>query len=168
MKTKRIKLNSARLNRLRAQGYTCQRDEELTDLAFGNRFACGFCSTLLFLGVIMANIPLLALLMLIAFMCIVLPYHPFDYVYNHLLSHRMSRPQLPPRSKQFKFACMLATSWIGATIYLFLSGLLLSAYILGGMLIFSALLVSTTDICIPSIIYNAFTRRIIRISKSDI
>ena len=159
MKTNTVKLTTVRLGRLRAQGYLSQSDEELSNLAFGNRFAYRACVTILIFGVALANIPLLAIMMFIAFMGVVLPNHPFDYVYNHLLSKRMKKPQLPPRSAQLKFACMLATPWIGVIIYLFHNDMLLAGYIVGSMLIGTALLVATIDFCIPSVIYNALYKR---------
>lgn len=161
MNTNKMKLTTIRLNRLRTQGYTCQSDEELSSLAFGNRFAYRACVILLIPGVVLANIPLLLIMMFFAFLGVVLPNHPFDYIYNHLLSKRMKKPQLPPRSVQLKFTCSLATLWIGATAYLFYIELMLAGYILGGLLIGTALLVSTIDLCIPSMIYNSlFLKRV--------
>lgn len=85
---------------------------------------------------------------------VVLPYHPFDYIYNHLVRRVLDKPRLPRRSNQLKFACGVATIWIAATIYLFYYGFAMAGYVAGGMLFSVAFLVSTTDICIPSIIYN--------------
>jgi len=48
----------------------------------------------------------------------------------------------------------VAALGIASTIILFYAGLTLGGYIVGGLLFLVALLVSTTDICIPSIIYN--------------
>ena len=143
---------------MRVQGYSSLSDAELTDLAFGNRFAYRLCAAVLVVGVATANIEVLLGMMLIAFMGVVLPNHPFDYIYNHLLSKWMKKPQLPSRSRQLKFACMLATPWIGATTYLFFNELMLPGYILGSLLAGTATLVGTTDLCIPSLIYNAIFR----------
>jgi hypothetical protein len=93
-------------------------------------------------------------MLFIAICGILLPYHPFDYIYNGLLSNLMNKPKLPPRSKQLKFACIIATLGMASTIFLFYAGLTLAGYITGGSLFLVAFLVSTTDICIPSIIYN--------------
>jgi hypothetical protein len=95
----------------------------------------------------------------VAFMSIVLPYHPFDYIYNHLLSKPMNRPPIPPRSIQLKFACGMATSFILLTMYLFAAGHTLAAYLVGGQLIFVATLVGTIDFCLPSVIFNYLFRR---------
>ena len=148
-------LSETRINRLREQGYTSQTDAEISDLAFGNRFAYRICVTLLIFGVGFANIPLLSFMMVIAFLGLLLPNHPFDYIYNLVLSKKMKKPKLPPRSKQLKFTCTVATLWIGGTIYLFYTGLTNWGYIAGVSLIVVATLVSTVDFCIPSKIYNA-------------
>ena len=67
----------------------------------------------------------------------------------------MGKPQLPRRSPQAKFACGMATPWLGGTVYLFMNQQITAAYLFGGALIITGLLVSTIDLCIPSILYNA-------------
>jgi len=90
----------------------------------------------------------------VAFLGVILPYHPFDYIYNHLLRGMLGKPKLPPRSKQLKFACVVATLWLIVTTYLFYAGLATAGYVVGGLLVSVAFIVSTTDFCIPSMIYN--------------
>lgn len=148
-------LSETRIKRLRAQGYSTQSAQELSDMAFGIRFPYRLCVTILSVGVLFANIPILALMMAMAALSIVLPNHPFDYIYNHLLSKRMGKPVVPPRSIQLKFTCTLATAWIGTMIFLFSSGMMTGGYILGVMLIITATLPSTIDLCIPSVLFNA-------------
>lgn len=155
MKTRTNDLSITRLNRLREQGYVSQNYQEINDLAYGNRFAYRVCTSILLIGVVSANIPLLSVMMLIAFLSIVLPNHLFDYVYNYFLAKKMNKPQLPPRSAQLKFSCTIATLWIGATIYLFSAHMMIAGYVMGGLLIGIATLVGTIDLCIPSIMYNA-------------
>lgn len=139
------------------QGYIKQTDAELSELAFGNRFAYRLCTTIVIIGVVSSSIPVLSAMLIVAFFGIILPYHPFDYIYNHLLAERMSKPKLPRRSKQLKFACTIATIWIASTIFLFYTGYALAAFVVGSLLIGVALLVSTTDYCIPSLIYNTLS-----------
>ena len=159
-RTDQNQLSKSRINRIREQGYTIQTNAEIIELAFGNRFAYKVCVSLLIIGVSFANIPLLSAMMLIAFLGVVLPNHPFDYIYNLTLHKKMNKPALPPRSRQLKFACTIATLFIGITIYSFYSGLDVLGYITGGSLIGVALLVSTIDLCIPSKIYNALFIRV--------
>lgn len=154
MKNQEYTTSPARIHWLKVQGYCNFKDDELSKLAFGNRFAYILCSSVLLIGIATSNIPLLSIMFFIAISGILLPYHPFDYIYNGLLSNLMNKPKLPPRSKQLKFACIIATFGIGSTIFLFYTGFDLAGYITGGLLFFVAFLVSTTDICIPSIIYN--------------
>ena len=158
MNTSRPLLAKFNPYRLKVQGYCNRTDSDLSKLAFGNRFAFIICSSVMAIGIVTANIPILSVLMCIAFLGIVLPYHPFDYIYNHIIRKANGMPKLPPRSKQLKFACMIATLGLSAIIYLFYSGLFITGYILGGLLFSVAFLVSTTDICIPSIIYNFLFR----------
>ena len=151
-------ISTSRLHRLRVQGYCDISDANLSGLAFGNRFAYYTCSFILLIGIITANIPILTTMMVVAAFGVILPNHPFDYIYNYFLSGPMNKPKLPRRSKQLKFACTVATLWIAATIYLFYSGLALAGYVSGGTLFSIAFLVSTTDFCIPSLIYNFLFR----------
>ena len=151
-------LSPARLSRMRAQGYSAQNDTELSELAFGNRFAYKLCTLVLVTGVITAHLPTLTVMMIIAFFGVVLPNHPFDYIYNYILRQRMGKPHLPKRANQIKFACLMASPWIGGIIYLFSQGYMVGGYALGGSLIGLASLVGWTDICIPSILYNALSK----------
>lgn len=158
-------ISTARLKRLRVQGYCDISNRHLSDLSFGNKFAYYSCSTVLLFGIITANIPVLSVMMGIAFFGVLLPYHPFDYIYNHFLRFRLNKPKLPRRSNQLKFACSIATLWIATTIYAFYLGNMVAGYILGSSLLSVALLVATTDICIPSIIYNGIFK--IKIQHQD-
>ncbi len=146
-------ISSNRIARIKEQGYNLA-DAKISALAFGNRMAYAICTIILLVGVATANIPLLALMMGVALLGVLLPYHPFDYLYNHAVRHWFGKPELPQRSKQLKFACTTATLLIGATIFLFSSGYFLAAYITGFSLSSVASLVSLTDICIPSKVYN--------------
>lgn len=147
-------LSETRINRLKVQGYSNYSDAELSELALGNRFAYILCSTIVAIGVATANIPILIAMTIVAFLGIILSYHPFDYIYNHVLRSMLNKPKLPPRSKQLKFTCLIATLWLIGTIYLFYADLVVAGYVVGGLLFSVAFLVSTTDFCIPSTIYN--------------
>ncbi len=155
MATKHQLLSATRLNRLKAQGYCNYSNAELSELAFGNKFAYIVCFTILAIGVATANVPTLMAMTIVAFFGIVLPYHPFDYIYNHLLPGMLNKPKLPPRSIQLKFDCIIATVWLMAISYLFYAGYPVAGTINGALMASIAFIVSTTDFCIPSTIYNA-------------
>jgi len=150
---------ATRRKRLGAQGFDCLNDQEMSQLTFGIRFTYGTCALLAIIGVATANIPLLVFLMTMAFLGAILPNHPFDYIYNYVLRHWMDKPKLPESSNQKRFACGLATPWLAGTIYLFYLGHTLAGYLLGGGLVLTAVLVTTTDICIPSMVYNLLYRK---------
>jgi len=151
-------LSATRIKFLKAQGYCDLSDDEISELAFGNRFAYIVCGSIVAVAVATAHIPTLIAMMVVAFLGVILPYHPFDYIYNHLLRGMLNKPKLPPRSKQLKFTCVIATLWLFATTYLFYSGLTNAGYVLGGLLVAVAFIVSATDFCIPSTIYNFIFR----------
>ena len=160
MTTENKLISATRINRLKAQGYFQYSDEEVSSFAFGNRFALALCATFIFIGVATINFPILLAMTLVAIGGFILPYHPFDYIYNHLLRGVLNKPELPRRSKQLKFACKRATMWLIVTISLFYMGFEIAGYVFGGMLFSAAFLVSTTDFCIPSTIYNYKVRKL--------
>ena len=155
MKTKEKTLSARRINRLRAQGYTSQTNEELNGMAFGIRFAYRACVILLSAAVITQSVIMFTVMLVIAFLGIVLPNHPFDYVYNYTISIKWNKLRLPVRSVQLKFACSIATGWIAMVIYLMVSSHATAGTVMAAVLIGIALLPSTIDYCVPSALFNA-------------
>ena len=147
------------IKRLRVQGLTQLSDNELGRHRMGIRFAYQACVTIFILGLLFSSIPVLSILMVIAFIGAIHSRHPFDYIYNYGLRHYFKKPMLPRRAIQTRFACGVATLLIASVIYFIYNGNMVGAYIAGAVLIFSAVLVSTTDICIPSMIYNAIFKQ---------
>jgi hypothetical protein len=145
--------------RLHAQGYQNYSDKELNDYKYGIRFAYGLCITLVALGLIFTSIPLLSFVALVALAGAFPPNHPFDYLYNNGVRQLLNKPKLPPRSNQGRFACGIASVWLAATIYLLYNNYLIAGNILGASLFAVGALVTTTDICIPSLIYNAIFKK---------
>ena len=145
--------------RLIVQGYNCYSDKELNDYKYGIRFAYYLCDSLMILGLLLTNLWILATIMTIAFFGALLPHHPFDYLYNYGIRHMINKPPIPPRTNQVKFACGIATVWLFGIILLFHFGLNIWGYIAGAIIASVATLVATTDICIPSMIYNALFNR---------
>jgi hypothetical protein len=147
-------ISPIRRKRLELQGYVQYSDSELNDFKFGIRFAYYLCGSIVLLGLLITNLKVLTAAMIIAFLGTLPPYHPFDYLYNHVIRHMAHKPKMPPRSNQGRFACGIASVWLVLVIYLFYIGLNVWGYFAGGALVSLAFLVSTMDICIPSMIYN--------------
>jgi len=155
MKKQKYYLSNTRVGRLRAQGYLSENREELSRMAFGIRFPYRLCVAVLVIAIGTQSIALFSAMFLIAFSGVVLPNHPFDYIYNHLLSEPMNRPKVPPRANQLRFACTIATMWLGGVLYFMATGAMTTALVLAAILVAVALLPATIDLCIPSLIYNA-------------
>lgn len=121
--------------------------------------AFGGCALLAGVGTALAVPMLLWILTPIAVLAALFPVHPFDLIYNHGIRYLRSTGRLPQRRAQSRFACGVGAAWLVATALAFQSGALILGYVLGVALTGIAVLVSTTDICIPSMIYNLLFRR---------
>lgn len=157
MRTATYNISGITYRRLCIQGYSNFSKIELAALHFGIRLPYIVCTVISVIGVYLANIPILSAVMVTALLGVILPNHPIDYVYNYGLRQLLSLPKLPPRTAQIKFACGLATVWLCITILLYWYGLHIFAIVWGSVLIIIAGLVSTADICVPSMIYNRLT-----------
>ena len=117
------------------------------------------CASLAGVGTLLASPTILFSLTAIAAPAAVLPFHPFDLIYNFGIRHLRNTGPLPRRRAQGRFACGVATVWLVATALAFGAGMTVLGYILGALLTGVGMLVGTTDICIPSMIYNALFLR---------
>ena len=140
--------------RLEIQGF-CNIDEQtLAVTAPWLRLAFALCTVLAAAATILASPVLLYVLMVIAALAAIFPVHPFDLIYNYGLRHFTGTPPLPKRGAPSRFACGLGAVWLTATAIAFQSGAFVTGYVLGGMLCLIGSLVSTTDICIASLIFR--------------
>src|SRR4051794_25644064 len=103
MKKKDCRISAGSKRRLGIQGYGHCSDEALSEYRFGIRSAYAACGTLVLAGLVYNNIAILILATGIAFMGTFPPYHPLDYVYNHLFRHLVKKPAIPPRPVQSRF-----------------------------------------------------------------
>jgi hypothetical protein len=148
-------LTAEKRRRLDIQGFDSVSDRELLEAGNWLRLAFGLCSLLAIIGTVLTSTPLLLVLLVIAALAAAFPVHPFDLIYNLGIRHVRKTGPLPKRGPPVRFACGLGTVWLAATIWAFQGGNLTLGYVLGGALAGVGLLVSTTDICIPSMIYQA-------------
>ena len=70
-------ISPTRIHRLKVQGYCNFKDDELSKLAFGHRFALILCSTVLLIGIITSNIPLLSINVFYCYFWYCTPIPPF-------------------------------------------------------------------------------------------
>ena len=141
--------------RLDIQGFERVDDRALAEVAPWLRLAFGLCAVLAGVGTAMASPTILLLLVPIAGLAALFPVHPFDLIYNHGIRFITRSGPLPRRGAPSRFACGLGAVWLVATAWAFEAGRPLVGYALGGLLTAVAVLVSTTDVCIPSFVFRS-------------
>ena len=146
--------SSKQLRRFQVQG-TENIDQTTVD-EVGNwlRLATAVCATLVAIGTILASPTFLFAIVPIALAAAVFKVHPVDYFYNHIIRRFTGTRPLPKRGIPTRIACGVGGLMIVATAVAFSSGAMMLGYFLGGQMVLVAGLNSTTDICIPSIMYQ--------------
>lgn len=152
-------LSATTRHRLNVQGFEGIPDQMLAEVAPWLRMAFALCATLAALGTIAASSAVLGTLVVIAALAAIFPVYPFDLICNYGIRHATGTQPLPRRGAPSRFACGVGALWLMGVIWAFQVEHHLVGYILGGSLSSVALLVSTTDICIPSMIYRAIFGR---------
>jgi len=146
--------------RLEAQGFCNLDQKSLIELGPWLRWSPSICAAIILIGTMLQSATILWALAITAALGVVLPHHPFDYLYNYSVRHMTGTRPFPPQGPQRRFACGLAAVWLIGTGWAFYDGYSTAGYALGGLLFIVAATVSTTHFCIPSLIYNTlFARR---------
>ena len=148
-------LTPTRRRRLDIQGFDPIDDATLVPVARWLRLAFGLCITLAAAGLLLRAPALLWALAAIASLAALFPVHPFDLVYNFGIRHLTGTAPLPRRGPPSRFACGLGSVWMVATILLLEAGHQVLGQLVGWTLVGVGTLVSTTVICIPSLIYRS-------------
>jgi hypothetical protein len=140
---------------LTMQGYGDLGEEERRSLWLGLRFSPALCFAGIALGTALASPALLLAMAVTAGVGgFVTAKHPFDYVYDATLRPLLAGPDVPPSPPPRRFACQLATPWIAAIAVAFLVGAPTVAWVLAVPLLIVAATVTTTNWCLPSLIYG--------------
>ena len=137
------------------QGFDTVDVQELAPVAPWLRLAFGLCAVLGGVGTLLASPIILLVLTLIAAVAAASPVHPFDLIYNYGIRHLTGTGPLPRRGVPTRVGCGMGAVLLLVTAWAFSTGHLVTGYALGGVMTFVALLVATTDICIPSMIYRS-------------
>lgn len=141
--------------RLDIQGFDTVAVRELAPVARWLRLAFGLCALLGGLGTVLASPTILIILAAIAAVAAASPVHPFDLIYNYGIRHLTGTGPLPRRGVPTRVGCGLGAVLLLVTVWAFSAGYPVAGYALGGVLTLVVLLASTTDICIPSLIYRS-------------
>lgn len=138
---------------LDSQGY-CLTEEEKRRLTVPLKFSSGLCAVLGAAFVIAGWVPGLLAVAAIAVAGAVLPRHPFDYLYRYLLNPVLGTGLAPRNTPQRRFACAGGAAMLGGSAWLFTGGYDAAAFALGGAFVAVAVVVTATNWCLPSFIYN--------------
>jgi hypothetical protein len=149
-----MSVSDVRRRRLEAQGFVGFDDATLGEIGPWTRFSPSLCALLIGAGTVLASPIVLLAVMATALFGAVFPNHPFDLLYNYVVRRWTGTRPLPANPPQRRFACGIATVWLGLTAWAFINGALTLGYLLGGLMTVMATIVSTTDFCIPSLIYG--------------
>lgn len=150
-----VTLSPTTRRRLEIQGFDGIEERMLAETAPWLRLAFALCTALAAVGTLLASPVFLWSLVPIAALAAAFPVHPFDLLYNHGLRYLTGTGPLPKRGAPNRFACGLGSIWLIVTGLAFQASAMTTGYVLGGMLTLVGLLVSTTDICIPSLIFRS-------------
>jgi hypothetical protein len=148
--------------RLEDQGFCGLDDEALEELAPWMRWTYTIGMLVTLVGVAMASPAVLWTLAAITSVGIVLPFHPFDLLYNYGFRYVTGTRPMPHSGPQRHFVFIVATVWLAAAGWAFHVGADIVGFALGVPLILVAALASTTNFCIPSFIYNSVAGRRIK------
>lgn len=147
---------------LAMQGYGALSDQERRAQWLGLRFSPILCTALMAIGVALPEPILLFSVAAVAFVGGFRSKHPFDYLYEMVVRPLLAAPPVPPQPAPRRFACKLAGGWLVATGLAFVFAPDAVGYALGGVLVAVAVVVSTTNWCLPSLIYAVGTRLLAR------
>lgn len=157
-----ITLSPTTRHRLDIQGLVDVDDRRLAEVGRWVRFPFALCTASVVTGTALASPWVLYSLVPIAVAAAAAPVHPFDHLYNHGVRRLTKTPPLPRRGAPTRFACGVGAAWVLATGLAFQLGAKRVGYVLGGVLGALGTLVSTTDICIPSMVYGALFGKPVR------
>ncbi|PXW98870.1 DUF4395 family protein [Mycolicibacterium moriokaense] len=146
-------------SRLEAQGFCGLDDETLAELAPWLRWTYSLGTLVTLIGVALMSPSVLWSLAAITSVGIVVPFHPFDLLYNYGMRYLTRTGPIPNSGPQRHFVFVVATVWLIATGWAFYAGATIIGIALGVLLIFVGGLASTTNFCIPSFIYNTVVGR---------
>lgn len=146
-------------SRLEAQGFCGLDDEALNELAPWMRWTYTLGMLVTIVGVALQSPAALWSLAAITSVGIVLPFHPFDLLYNYGFRYVTRTRPFPKSGPQRHFVFTVATVWLVAAGWAFYIGSDILGFALGVPLILVAAVASTTNFCIPSFIYNSVVGR---------
>jgi len=150
-------------NRLMSKWFVCRVTSGRKSAQYGIRFSYPVYILLVVLGVIFVNPYILSITALIALLGIILPMHPFDYIYNFGITQFFRTDQIPGRGSELQINSSVAFLFNFGVIASIIYGLQLNYAVMALIFVLSstffiALLLYTEDFSLGSI-KNLFIKR---------
>ena len=136
------------------QGYTGLDDAGVSLVDQWSRLAPGICMAWVAVGAWQGSAAVIWALVPFAALGVLLPWHPFDLLYNVGLRHLTGTPPLPRHGRPRRFACSIATVWLISAASAFGAGAETLGRILGWSMAAAAAVPTLSGFCIPSFVYG--------------
>ncbi len=142
-------------NNLNGQGFGYLDQEAKARYALPLRFTPAVCAVLIAVGLLLQSPVWLAALIPLGLSGALFPRGMItDVVYNFGVRHLFGAPPLPPTPKPRQFSYLLSTSLGAGAALSFQFGLPVLGFILGGIVLVGATILTTTLWCLGSWIYR--------------
>ncbi len=146
---------------LNKQGFEKLNDEAKTRYSLALRFTPGVATVLIVIGLALQSPIWLGSMALVALSGALLPSGMFiDLIYNLGVRYLFGAPPLPPTPKPRQFSYLLSTTLLAGSALSFYYGLSVLGFILGGMVVIGAAILTTTLWCLGSWWYRFIFRRV--------
>ena len=145
------RLSAFTKNNLNKQGFGKLDDEVKSRFALPLRFTPGVAAILIVIGLVLQSSIWLGSMAFVALSGALFPSGMLiDLVYNLGVRHLFAAPPLPPTPKPRQFSYLLSTVFLASSALSFYYGLPVLGFILGGMVVIGATILTTTLWCIGS------------------
>ncbi|MGY1734702.1 DUF4395 family protein [Geodermatophilus sp. SYSU D00684] len=142
-------------NNLNGQGFGYLGREAKSRYAWPLRFTPAVATTLIVIGLVLQSPVWLGSMALVALSGALFPRAMIiDLVYNLGVRHLFGAPPLPPTPRPRRFSYFLSAGSLAGAALSFAYGLPALGYILGGMVVIGATILTTTLWCLGSWIYR--------------
>ena len=151
------RLSAFTKNNLNKQGFGKLDEGAKSRYALPLRFTPAVAITFVVIGLALQSPIWLGSMALVALSGALLPSGMLiDLVYNLGVRHLFRAPPLPPTPKPRQFSYVLSTVFLAGSALSFYYGLSVLGFILGGMVVIGATILSTTLWCLGSWYYRLF------------
>lgn len=102
------KIEQSVKDRLIANWFVCRITSGRKSAQYGLRFSYPLYILIVVTGILLVNPYILAVTVLIALFGIILPMHPFDYIYNYVISKLIGANPIPGRGSELQINSVVA------------------------------------------------------------